>query len=273
MSHGKEKNFNRMDKTKQTIRCQAENICKLEKVMKSFSTESGKTVSVLKNIDLCIEAGQLITLVGPTGSGKTTLLNLIAGLIEPDAGNITFSSEINVRKDLAYVFQHYTLLPWRTVLKNITFGLQLRGIETRRRNKRAEELMEQVGLKGFEKACPHELSGGMRQRVAIAQAMAIKPKLFLMDEPFGSLDDITRSELQQMLIKLHQQSKTTILFVTHNIDEAIMLADRVLVLNQSPAVIQEDIEVSFPHPRNKTNPNFSKTYMQIRNLFSTEAIQ
>ena len=243
-------------------------ILRLENVDKYFSAVSGKRVSVLRDINLTVQAGELVTIIGSTGSGKTTLLNLIAGLIEPDTGHITFSQEIGSTKDMAYVFQHYTLLPWRTVLKNVAFGLQLRKIPKQQRNKFAMELIQQVGLAGFENAYPHELSGGMRQRTAVAQALATKPKLLLMDEPFGSLDDATRTELQHMLTRLQQQRKTTILFITHNIDEAIFLADRILVLAQSPAVIREDITVDMERPRNRTSKQFSELYMQIRNIMT-----
>ena len=235
---------------------------------KSFVSDAGRTVDVLRSIDLDIAAGKLITIVGATGTGKTTLLNLIAGLCNPDTGSVSPASTLNLKNDLAYVFQHYTLLPWRTVAKNIAFGLQLRNISKSQRTQRTMELIEQVGLTGFEKAYPHELSGGMRQRAAIAQALAIEPKLLLMDEPFGSLDDNTRTDLQKILIQLHEQTHTTTLFVTHNIDEAITLADRIIVLGGRPAGIKADITIDLPRPRHRTSKQFSKLYMKIRNLIT-----
>ena len=246
----------------------SETIFQMKNVAKAFNAESGKNILVLRDISLSVRSGELVTIVGRTGSGKTTLLNLAAGLTEPDSGHIGRSSRMDIKRDMAYVFQHYTLLPWRTVLSNITFGLQIRNIPGQRRKAVAMEWIDRVGLGGFEKSFPHELSGGMRQRAAIAQALAICPKLLLMDEPFGSLDDAIRAELQQMLIDLQQQSQTTILFVTHNIDEAIFLGDRVVVLGQSPAVIQEVIPVTIPRPRNRIGTQFTELYMQIRNTMT-----
>lgn len=246
----------------------------LQGISKGFVSDAGRQVDVIRSLDFDITAGQLITVVGATGSGKTTLLNLIAGLSEPDNGTITPAAELNLKNDLAYVFQHYTLLPWRTVAKNIGFGLQLRKIPKPQRITRTRELIQQVGLSGFEKAYPEELSGGMRQRVAIAQALAIRPKLLLMDEPFGAVDDTTRTDLQRMLIRLHEKTRTTTLFVTHNIDEAIVLADRIIVLGQRPAVIEADITVDMPRPRHRTSREFTELYMKIRNLITpVEMIQ
>lgn len=246
----------------------ADQLLSLRGISKSFVSDAGKHVDVLESLDLDITAGKLITLVGATGTGKTTLLNLIAGLCNPDSGSVKPASTLNLQNNLAYVFQHYTLLPWRTVAKNIAFGLQLRNVSKSRRIQRTSELIEQVGLTGFEKAYPHELSGGMRQRAAIAQALAIEPKLLLMDEPFGSLDDNTRTDLQRMLIQLHEQTRTTTLFVTHNIEEAIILADRIVVLCGRPARIKEDIAVDLPRPRHRTGNRFNELYMKIRNLIT-----
>ncbi len=247
-------------------------IIRLEHVGKDFTTESGKRIAVLDDINLDIKTGQLVTVVGATGTGKTTLLNLIASICKADQGRITLNKTLNICNEIAYVFQHYTLLPWQNVLKNVAFGLQLRKIPIRQRNDDAMKLIDKVGLAGFEKAYPHELSGGMRQRAAIAQALAIKPKLLLMDEPFGSLDDTTRTELQRMLIDLHRQTQTTTIFVTHNIDEAIILADRIVVLAQRPAVIQQDITIDLPRPRNRTSRQFTDIYLKIRNMITTKEV-
>ena len=247
---------------------ETESIFEFKDVDKIFVADSGRRVEAVAGIDLDIRSGRLITIVGPTGSGKSTLLNLAAGMEEATKGSISYQDSFDLKKDMAYVFQHYTLLPWRTVLKNVSFGLQLRGIEKQRRNAIAAEWIERVGLGGFERAYPHELSGGMRQRAAIAQALAIKPKLLIMDEPFGSLDDAMRADLQSMLIDLQQQSQTTILFVTHNIDEAIFLADQIFILSKSPGTILEKIDVNIERPRDKTSKNYSQLFIKIRNMIT-----
>ncbi len=255
--------------SQKSVKQHTKTILRLETVSKTFATESGHRVAVLKEIDLAVQPGELLTIVGPTGSGKTTLLNLIAGLTEPDSGQIIFTG-MERKRELAYVFQHYTLLPWRTVLNNVAFGLQLRKVSKAERRARAATWLQRVGLAGFEKAFPHELSGGMRQRVAIAQALAAEPKLLLMDEPFGAVDDAIRADLQQMLIELQTQSRTTILFVTHNIDEAVFLGDRIVVLGRTPAVVQELFPVTIPRPRDRTGRQFSDLYMKIRNTTASE---
>jgi NitT/TauT family transport system ATP-binding protein/sulfonate transport system ATP-binding protein len=209
-----------------------------------------------------------VTLVGATGCGKTTLLNLIAGLERPDRGYVRLGDGLRFSDNIAYVFQHYTLFPWRTALRNIAFGLQMRGLPRNERSRRAGELLNKVGLAGFENAYPHELSGGMRQRAAIAQALAMEPKLLLMDEPFGAVDDTTRSELQQMLTKLWQENDTTVLFVTHNIDEAIVLGSRVMVFSGRPGRIVRQFKIDLPRPRNRLAKEFTDLFIQIRKTLS-----
>ena len=238
----------------------------LENIGKAFNSDSGRTVQALTDVSFSIQPGEFVTIVGATGSGKTTLLNLIAKLENSDAGRIKYNTSMDIKNYISYVFQHYTLLPWLNIQKNISFGLKLRKIDKKQRMKAACRLMRKTGLKGFERAYPHELSGGMRQRAAIAQALAIEPKLLLMDEPFGSLDDATRYDLQQMLINIHQQSKTTILFVTHNIDEAVLLADRIIVLSKSPGTILKEFKITLEKPRNRNSSEFTDLFLQIRNL-------
>lgn len=246
----------------------SKSILSFENITKTFVSDLGKEVQALKKIHLQIQPGQFVTIVGPTGSGKTTLLSLASGLAKPSEGHLHHHRSLNLESDIAYVFQHYTLLPWLTILKNVAFGPRLRGTSHGQRNKIAKEWIRKVGLAGFEKAYPHELSGGMRQRAAIAQALAVEPKLLLMDEPFGSLDDATRTNLQDMLIKLQHQSQTTILFVTHNIDEAIYMADRVVVLSPSPGTVLEDITVDIKKPRDRTSKAFNELFLQIRNVIA-----
>jgi len=240
----------------------------LRKVGKAFRSDTGAEVKALKDVNLLVHQGEFITLVGATGCGKTTLLNLIAGLDTPDKGCLSLGKGLRFGDNIAHVFQHYTLFPWLTAASNVSFGLQMRGVRRAERQNRSVELLAKVGLKGFENAYPHELSGGMRQRAAIAQALAIKPKLLLMDEPFGAVDDSTRTELQQMLTNLWQENQTTILFVTHNIDEAIVLGSRVLVLSERPGKIACEFKIDLPRPRDRMNSEFTKLFIQIRTKLS-----
>ena len=245
-------------------------VLELQGVGKTFHSDSSRTIRALHDVHLLVRRGEFITLVGATGCGKTTLLNLIAGLDGPDEGNLRLSNGLHLGRNVAYVFQHYTLFPWQTTLGNVSFGLRMRGITRRQRTSIASELLTSVGLSGFEDTYPHELSGGMRQRAAIAQALAIRPKLLLMDEPFGALDDSTRKDLQKMLIKLWQQNRTTILFVTHNIDEAIVLGEKVLVFSERPGKIEREFKIDLPQPRNRMTKEFTRLFMEIRRSLSTQ---
>ena len=240
----------------------------LRRVGKTFRSDTGAKVKALEDVNLLVHQGEFVTLVGATGCGKTTLLNLIAGLDSTDEGDLRLGEGRQFGDNIAHVFQHYTLFPWRTAVSNVSFGLQMRGMPRRQRQTRAADLLAKVGLKGFESAYPHELSGGMRQRVAIAQALAIEPKLLLMDEPFGAVDDSTRSELQQMLTDLWQEDQITILFVTHNIDEAIVLGSRVLVFSERPGRIACEFRIELPRPRNRIAKEFTDLFIQIRKSLS-----
>jgi NitT/TauT family transport system ATP-binding protein len=244
-------------------------LLELRGIGKTFRSESGTTVVALRGIDLTIHLGELVTLLGATGCGKTTLLNIIAGITEPDEGQLQVSDNVRVGRNIACVFQHYTLFPWRTTLANVAFGLQMRGVPRRRRRAMASELLGRVGLAGFEHVRPHELSGGMRQRAAIAQALAIDPALLLMDEPFGAVDDSTRSELQQMLIDLWQDRRTTILFVTHNIDEAIFLGSRTVVFGERPGRVVRQFDVDLPRPRDRSVRRFTELFLEVRHALAT----
>ncbi len=233
-----------------------------------FHSDLGSTVRALQDIDLTVQSGEFLTVLGATGCGKTTLLNLIAGLEIPDEGFIHLSDNLKFGKNIAYVFQHYILFPWRTVSRNVGFPLEMHGISKRKRKQRTIELLSKMGLTGFENAYAHELSGGMRQRVAIAQALAMQPKLLLMDEPFGAVDDSTRAELQQMITELWQENQTTIIFVTHNIDEAIVLGSRVLVLSERPGRIAQEFKIDLPRPRNRLAKEFTNLFIEIRRSLS-----
>lgn len=245
-------------------------VLELNDISKTFYSESGEQIRALEGLNLLVREGEFITLVGATGCGKTTLLNLIAGLDSPDDGHLCLGKDLRLGNNVAYVFQHYTLFPWRSTLGNISFGLQMRGVGRNKRKKEALKLLSKVGLNGFENTYPYELSGGMRQRAAIAQALAIQPKLLLMDEPFGALDDSTRRELQQMLTELWQENRTTILFVTHNIDEAVVLGEKVLIFSGRPGKIVREFNVELPRPRNTITKEFTDLFMQIRQSLSTQ---
>jgi len=240
----------------------------LHQVGKVFRSDTGAKVKALEDVDLLVHQGEFVTLVGATGCGKTTLLNLIAGLDAIDEGTLRLGDGLRFGDNIAHVFQHYTLFPWRTAVSNVSFGLQMRGVPRAQRHLRAAALLEKVGLKGFESAYPHELSGGMRQRAAIAQALAIEPKLLLMDEPFGAVDDSTRTELQQMLTDLWQENQTTVIFVTHNIDEAIVLGSRVLVFSERPGSIACEFKIDLPRPRNRIAKEFTDLFIHIRKSLS-----
>jgi len=237
---------------------------------KTFYSGSSRKTEALKDVSFSVRHSEFVTVVGATGCGKTTLLNIIAGLDTPDDGQLHLYNGLHFGDNIAYVFQHYTLFPWRTVLGNVSFGLQMRRITKSERKDRARQLICEVGLESFENAYPHELSGGMRQRAAIAQALAIQPKLLLMDEPFGALDDSTRTELQQMLTGLWRQHHMTILFVTHNIDEALMLGEKIFVFTERPGKIAKELKINMPGPRNKTTKEFTELFIQLRQLLSTQ---
>jgi NitT/TauT family transport system ATP-binding protein len=244
-------------------------VLELSDVKKTFLSDSGAQVAALEDVGLTVRQGELVTLVGATGCGKTTLLSIIAGIVEPDQGQVQRGLGVQLGKNVAYVFQHYILFPWRTTLANVAFGLQMRGVGRRQRLTRAADLLARVGLKGFEEARPHELSGGMRQRAAIAQALAIEPALLLMDEPFGAVDDATRTELQQMLVDLWQDRGMTILFVTHNIDEAVLLGSRVVVFGGPPGRVVRQLGVDLPRPRDRNSKRFTELFLDVRHSLST----
>jgi NitT/TauT family transport system ATP-binding protein len=236
---------------------------------KSYRQMGGETTVAIGNISCQIEAGEFVSFVGPSGCGKTTLLMSIAGLIAPTDGKILIKGhEISgPPADLVLVFQEFnkSLFAWRSVLGNVLFGLNARGKRPRESQEKARSLIELVGLKGFEKHYPWELSGGMQQRVAIARALAYEPEVLLMDEPFGSLDALTRLELEDTLLRLWEELGTTILFITHDIEEAIYLSDRIWVLSRRPSEIIEELRIGFPRPRNQVTTRAEGRFMEIRN--------
>lgn len=216
-------------------------LVRINDVSKSFLMRgSTGRMPVLDRINLDIREGEFISLLGASGCGKTTLLTIIAGLVMPDRGSVTLgNAKITApRKDLCMVFQNFGLLPWRSVLENVAFPLELDGIKRREREAEAEHYLEIVGLSRFHKHYPHELSGGMQQRVGIARALTRKPLVLLMDEPFGALDAQTREDLQEDFLKIWTKLKTTVILVTHSIDEALVLSDRVIVFDSRPGRVK-----------------------------------
>jgi NitT/TauT family transport system ATP-binding protein len=219
-------------------------------VSRTFAGPSS-TVEALREIELDVAEGEFVAVVGRSGCGKSTLLRLIAGLLPPTAGEVEVSGErvTRPRRDIAMMFQRPALLPWRTVLDNVLLPVQIFGWRKATHRDRAYELLELAGLAGFERRLPHELSGGMQQRVALCRALITNPRVMLMDEPFSALDALTREELSGELQRVHMDNGATIVFVTHSIDEAVLLADRVVVLSPRPGQIREILDIKIPRPR------------------------
>jgi NitT/TauT family transport system ATP-binding protein len=229
-------------------------------VSRSFPSANGEIVHALEGINLEIEdaysregrdIGEFRVLLGPSGCGKSTLLRLIAGLDRADTGEVQVNEQPvhGPGKDRGMVFQKYTSFPWLTVAGNIAYGLKINGVPEQQRKETVAQLVQAVGLSGFENAYPETLSGGMQQRVAIARTLALRPAVILMDEPFGALDAQTRGEMQQLLLKVWDESASTILFVTHDVEEAVYLADRIFIMSAHPGTIIEDVQVPFDRPR------------------------
>jgi NitT/TauT family transport system ATP-binding protein len=244
-------------------------ILEVQGLSKSYRQAGGETTVAIGNISCQVEAGEFVSFVGPSGCGKTTLLMSIAGLLPPTSGRIFVKGKevAGPPADLVLLFQEYnkSLFAWRSVLGNVRFGLEARGDHSAGAAKKAGDLIDLVGLKGFENHYPWELSGGMQQRVAIARALAYEPEVLLMDEPFGSLDALTRLELEDTLLRLWQELRTTILFITHDIEEAIYLSDRIWVLSQRPSQIIQELKIAFPRPRDQVTTRAEARFMQIRN--------
>ncbi len=242
-------------------------------VTKSFALpgqrgRSAKRRIAVRTTHFNVLEGQFVAIVGPSGCGKTTLLRMIAGLEPVDAGEITIGGTPvkGPGRDRAMVFQHPQLLPWITVLDNVAFGLRLRKMRTEERRARAQELVELVGLKGFEQHLPRQLSGGMQQRVGLARALAVDPDILLLDEPFGSLDEITRRQMQNELLRLWRTKRLTSILVTHSVDEAIILSDQIIVMSGRPGRVIDEIAVDIPRPRTRDveqHPEYIKLRRRI----------
>jgi len=229
---------------------------KLSKITKIFPENGSlKQVPVLDNFDCSIESGQLFSIVGPSGCGKTTLLRIIAGLEKASEGQVLLNGDAITDNDrrVGLVFQEFALFPWRTALQNIEMGLEISGVPKAERREEALKYVREFGLEGFENTYPKMLSGGMKQRVAIARTLISKPQVVLMDEPFGSLDGKSRIEMQNFLLEVWEQRRMTVVFVTHSVDEAVYLGDRVMVLSKRPSRIMETFDVETPRPRDRAD--------------------
>jgi len=232
---------------------------------KTFTKQQSR-IEVLKDINLQVEPGEFVTIIGPSGCGKSTLLKLIAGLDHEFEGNIKINNQEITGPSIkqGFIFQEHRLFPWLTVEKNIAADLSLKNAQVR---SRVDELIEIVRLKGFEKAYPKEISGGMSQRVAIARALLRDPEVLLLDEPFGALDAFTRNHLQDELLDIWQQKKTTMILVTHDIDESIYLADRVLIMSARPGQVSNIIPIDMPHPRKRASQPFQAYRQKVISEF------
>jgi NitT/TauT family transport system ATP-binding protein len=246
----------------------------VSQLYKQFPTQNGAIVA-LKDINLHVEEGEFVCVVGASGSGKSTLLRLVAGLETPTAGEVRVDGVqvIGPGADRGMVFQSYTLYPWMTVLQNVAFGLKLQGLPAQVCRQQASYYLEVVGLTKFAKALPKELSGGMKQRVAIARALASQPKILLMDEPFGALDVQTRETMQQFLLEVWRRTHTSILMITHDVEEAVFLAQRIYVMSSHPGTVRQEIVIDLPDDRNyhtKRQPKFQTYQEEITNLLCGE---
>ena len=234
----------------------------------TFRPANRDPVTALAGFSLDVARGEFVSLLGPSGCGKSTFLNVVLGLLRPDAGDVRIDGR-PVRgpaADRAMVFQEFGLLPWRSVQANVELGLELRGLAPTERHRQARELIHLVGLRGFERHYPHELSGGMKQRVGLARALATNPDVLLMDEPFAALDAQTRDLMQAELLQIWERSKKTVLFVTHSLEEAAYLSDRVVVLSARPGRCKAEIPVRLPRPRNyemRLSPAFNELKLAL----------
>jgi NitT/TauT family transport system ATP-binding protein len=227
-------------------------LIEIESLSKTFPARGKDApVQAINDLSLTVKDGEFLTVLGPSGCGKTTLLRIIAGLEGWDAGSIQIDGKPlkGPGPERAMVFQSFALLPWATILQNVAFGLDLRGVPKKTREERAHTLIDMVGLKGFENRLPGQLSGGMQQRVGLARALAVDPEILLMDEPFGALDEQTRRLLQEELLGIWEQSRKTVLFITHSMEEAVLLGDRIVLMSPRPGRIVDIVDVPLERPR------------------------
>jgi NitT/TauT family transport system ATP-binding protein len=251
-------------------------VVQLRDATKRFLTSSGTAHTAVLDVDLDVAAGEFVAVVGPTGCGKSTTLSLISGLAPPSDGTVLVDGEpvTGIPEGVGYMFQADAMLPWRTVLANVAAGPRWRGVAKDTAHAKARDWIARVGLSGFEDYYMHQLSGGMRKRVALAQTLVTEPRILLMDEPFSALDVQTRALMQDELLRLWSGTDAAVVFVTHDLEEAISLADRVVVMTASPARIKKDFPVSLPRPRDveelRMTPEFVAVYREIWSCLSSE---
>ena len=241
----------------------------------TFAPKNRAPVNALNDFNVDVAEGEFVSIVGPSGCGKSTFLNVLLGLIPPNSGEMAIHGKkiAGPGQDRAMVFQEFGLLPWRTVVDNIGLGLELRGVREAERKPVAQKFIEMVGLVGFESHYPHELSGGMKQRVGLARALATDPQVLLMDEPFAALDAQTRDLMQSELLRIWDEAKKTVLFVTHQIEEAVYLSDRVIVMTKRPGRSKRIIEINLPRPRDyemRVSQKFNELKLEVWNELKDE---
>lgn len=249
-----------------------ENVIRIASLSKSYKTENGETIRALDEVALNVRTNDFICIVGPSGCGKSTLLRIIAGLERASEGSVHYRDTMltGPTREIGMVFQEYSLLPWRNVLDNVGLGLEFAGTSVSERLRVSRSFLKLVGMERFERAFPYELSGGMQQRVAIARSLANNPDVLLMDEPFGALDAHTRILLQKELLRIWEQNRKTILFVTHSVDEAIYLADRIVVMSGRPGRILEIMELEPVRPRDRSSAQYGRLATQILDILEKE---
>lgn len=232
-------------------------ILSMKNIYKEYPKDD-EILQVLEDITFDVKEGELVCVLGPSGCGKTTLLRIIAGLVDKTSGSIVVDGEevTGPGPNRGMVFQDFALFPWRTVQKNVEFGLEIKKIPSEEKTKIASQFIHLVGLDGFEKSHPSELSGGMKQRVGIARALANNPHMLLMDEPFGALDSQTRNQMQTELLRIQDETEKTIVFITHSVDESVFLADRILILSARPGHIVKEYNIDLPRPRDRGDSKF-----------------
>ena len=243
-------------------------VVRLQCVNKSFMRRDGAQLEVLRDINLDVEPRSITALVGASGSGKSTLLNIIAGLIQPDLGTVFLndvrSAEFKDWRSMTYMFQEDRLFPWRTTAQNVGIGLEAANVSRAERRKRVQQTLELVGLENFADAYPHELSGGMRSRAALGRSLVTEPTILLMDEPFSKLDPSIREQMHHEVLRIVNLRKMTVIFVTHDMEEAVVLADKIVVLRPRPGRVRETRRISLAYPRNPLSPDVAEEVRQLR---------
>ncbi len=243
----------------------------VQNVTKIFHSKQGKKkdeqVVALQNLSMEVKDGEFLVIVGASGCGKTTLLNLVAGFDKSSEGQILLDGNpvTGITPECGMIFQQYALFPWKTVQDNVEFGMKMKRMPHKERRERADRFIDIVGLKGFERSYPHHLSGGMKQRVSIARSLANDPKVMLLDEPFAALDAMTRQVLQEQLVRIYEKHRKTIVFITHSIDEALLLSSRIMVMTARPGRIAQEIINDLPYPRN-AEVQLSNRYMELKRM-------